>query len=801
MSITQVKIINSLLGPKPNKINYRDIILESNPDMKPLRSIKDEITSIYTRNFFNKNHYLLIQFIKFVYTIMNFYIEKYTNKIIIKERIDGIQEQIIFNLKGGNNMVLFKILIKDKMFRSYDNNNNLLKKIRHNIFTEDYDKHSDNDFNILIITSNIIRFNIIKTYVIKALIISFKKISKIFDYLYNDANNNRDTNVEDKKTKIREIINNSDLYNNIHEILNDNAGTCNNILNYYTYKKIQNYCDDINIYNDEIKGNDFYNYTDIHNIQKITIEPNNMFEITKLRNIYITNSNNLIFNTSNSQNSKKGHIKLDNPVIYDLKNTQPAIHFFSINNTPSSYSHGYGIVSFDLLRMKFATSMTNISINNLKKEYKQSISNNNENPKPIILNYVEYKNFNIKTNNNTNNNTEIFSINDKNIITSYTNTPAEFIDVSILSFEDEAYRKILLSINNDNQKIILQKTFLNYNNFKIISLEYIIKDLQHVLFGQSTLIPYYDIKYNKRIDRLLFFYIFYIFTKLEKKEQLNYLTFNKTTNYDTVKTKLKNLFEFFKNPITMKSLLDDQNTFFDNYNNKIYNISNNFLYKLQPEYEIINIFINVYFKSYIKILNIPTLPRRLDNAKNNINLDSYNLNTLENIHNPDFKYFNNINIKYNKDNNKMKEYVNDYKKIDKYYGIVRNNYQITYIVGKNIEFFNNVFKNFVKYYIFYDLHFTKIQSVIHTLKQPNLIEPLRSNATSLATRRPSLATRRPSSATLRPSSATRRPSSATRRPSSATRRPSLVLPVASAQPVVSARPGLRERLSSIKLRR
>ena len=176
MSITQVKIINSLLGPKPNKINYRDIILESNPDMKPLRSIKDEITSIYTRNFFNKNHYLLIQFIKFVYTIMNFYIEKYTNKIIIKERIDGIQEQIIFNLKGGNNMVLFKILIKDKMFRSYDNNNNLLKKIRHNIFTEDYDKHSDNDFNILIITSNIIRFNIIKTYVIKALIISFLSV-------------------------------------------------------------------------------------------------------------------------------------------------------------------------------------------------------------------------------------------------------------------------------------------------------------------------------------------------------------------------------------------------------------------------------------------------------------------------------------------------------------------------------------------------------------------------------------------------------------------------------------------------
>ena len=88
------------------------------------------------------------------------------------------------------------------------------------------------------------------------------------------------------------------------------------------------------------------------------------------------------------------------------------------------------------------------------------------------------------------------------------NIPSEFIDISIVDFEDTTN----LHYNHGNNKIKLTTTIPLINPINNVfhidtyNLAYIIEDLNNMLWNQY-MYPWIDPKYNKRIGRLLFLFV------------------------------------------------------------------------------------------------------------------------------------------------------------------------------------------------------------------------------------------------------------------------------------------------------
>jgi len=112
------------------------------------------------------------------------------------------------------------------------------------------------------------------------------------------------------------------------------------------------------------------------------------------------------------------------------------------------------------------------------------------------------------------------------------NIPSEFIDISIPKFNDLCLAKFRKKIYNGG---LINNFFskLSFNNgtkknILIYNIHYLIEDLNIVLFGQNSSIPWIDPKYDKRIKRLILLsFIFFIKNSLTSRPN----TFNVMKDY------------------------------------------------------------------------------------------------------------------------------------------------------------------------------------------------------------------------------------------------------------------------------
>lgn len=259
-------------------------------------------------------------------------------------------------------------------------------------------------------------------------------------------------------------------------------------------------------------------------------------------------------------------------------------HNASIYSALNEYS---SIVNFDLLRSKLNFKLNNV----LVKKFLPDIPNN-------------WINGSIKI-------------------------PSEFIDVSISNYEDSFYNTFIKNPNGYKSTYEFSINLPNFENkhFNIISMSvsYFIHDLISILFSQNLFYPWVDVKYNKRIFRLLFLYMIndkqhtipYIATLyriadnmvnyIETNNPLNLLFINQLGNYNILNNSFKNFAEnIIKNHMNLKAFrFADDNLYFHHLD------------------ELVNC---LFFSFYIYYLHLkgnerneyPDLARRLINLQRNM---------------------------------------------------------------------------------------------------------------------------------------------------------------------------------------
>ena len=181
-------------------------------------------------------------------------------------------------------------------------------------------------------------------------------------------------------------------------------------------------------------------------------------------NLIIESKNDTLFYTDTLEKS----IYLNNK----FNNFHYVTHNSSIN---VSLNDKNSITNFDLLRSKFNVLLKNIYV-------KKFLPDNNNN----------------------------WTITDLSI-------PSEFIDISISEFNDTFYNSYINNIQN--YEYTMNDYYIpdlndpqNFNNdqrkfnIKTMSIEYFIHDLESILFSQNIFYPWIDVKYSKRLKRLLLLY-------------------------------------------------------------------------------------------------------------------------------------------------------------------------------------------------------------------------------------------------------------------------------------------------------
>jgi hypothetical protein len=196
------------------------------------------------------------------------------------------------------------------------------------------------------------------------------------------------------------------------------------------------------------------------------------------------------------------------------------------------------------------------------------------------------------------------------------NIPSEFIDVSIpkyndynlLSFKEKIYDKnnYLTLLKNSNGSI------LSYN------IEYLIEDLNIMLFKQNTFIPWIDKKYEKRLNKFVFVLMYYFINKIKANETL----------LDSFKNYF--IYVFIKN---IKDLRDNVKKYLKQINN---NNSNSNLSKLSNSFESLYIANKNSKSKNSMISNIKKIINKF--IKNNSLLEK---EVIENLNLNADKYFNN----------------------------------------------------------------------------------------------------------------------------------------------------------------
>ena len=174
----------------------------------------------------------------------------------------------------------------------------------------------------------------------------------------------------------------------------------------------------------------------------------------------------------------------------------------------------------------------------------------------------------------------------------FLNTPSEIIDIPISNYNDSKigsnFKKIFKEYNNKKEHYEL--LFNSYN------LEGFIKDLITVIFKETKLKPWNDNKYEKRIQRLAFYYYIYILLSSETEEEFNNYkkTYNESiekllNNYELDHSVMNNeLYGYlFQNLINVKRNIDMNET--GKFNNILKILKINELFKYEDIYNELNI--------------------------------------------------------------------------------------------------------------------------------------------------------------------------------------------------------------------
>lgn len=478
--------------------NFDNRVIEGE---EKIRRIRDQTTDAYCEVFLNSESIYLKMIIYIFYSYVNFFVER-----IIRQGKLINNERVIFYFKGGNVMHFWRKRILQQIFAGEPPEFELLNRNT---------RVSDNDFSIYILTDSNMRYNYIYNIVKKDLSEALLNLGNLFDNLYENRPNNGIINQEQAQEHLnnyRETLNNDDLdevikIQNMHEhisILFEHFYTESKINEFKTRVaqkniELRNNLNEQGIILKEKSSNSLIKYRYLNN--EIN---NNTIEINKRINTSILVVNDLVniapvklYGVENTVNPKRLYnIDLNNLEPIPDPNGNPEnknYHYMTTNNTVFNNLIGNNvIINFDLIRLKFSTNLINTIENSLEREMQI-----NDNGFGNMINIEHEDNYE---------DIESFKI------------PSEFIDVSIPRYNDT-----LLEISNthhmeDENFIDIELPFINLVHEELeigevrhLSIDYIISDLVDTLFSHNgSIIPFMDVKYTKRIFRLIFFFFYKI---------------------------------------------------------------------------------------------------------------------------------------------------------------------------------------------------------------------------------------------------------------------------------------------------
>jgi len=378
--------------------------------------------------------------------------------------------------------------------------------------------------------------------------------------------------------------------NNLENNLSNNSLQNNSLQNNLSINSLQNNLEVNKNNNKKLRNNNKnlskiqinFEYNDVEYIKE---NENNIIRLLERKDFIIKNIQSIYFNGYLESKTKNNH-------------------YISINSTINNrvYNH---IVNFDLFRIKLNIELPNIIINNYKgiDQNKNLIFENNNELKTISI-------------------------------------PSEFLDVSIPKFNDinlikfrnnfkfEDFNKYFSILN-------FKKNNINYLNIITYNLEYLIDDLNMVLYKQNTFIPWIDMKYKKRLNRLCCLSLLLIIKK-------NIGNKNIQTHIDNLIKNLENLKDLFQiYPINKNTIDKIKKNIENNIKNKndclfTKEIVSNFLYSYEyfKYYNINNYIENIFNLSFEFIYNIINIEINTDKNNNlynflNYKLESYNYKFID----------------------------------------------------------------------------------------------------------------------------------------------------------------------------
>lgn len=429
--------------------HVRKLYVDSNDKTHKIRELRDESTKVFTETFFGNNK-TLFRFIFWVYHKINCALEP------IRKELDK-SEKILFFFKGGNIMFLWRKKFEERFGKSQS-------------VISDKLLPSDCDYTIYILTPDERKYNNIYNDVKNCLIKVLGEISMKFEEKLinrgNNINNNNKGNIKYdfssfSETKYCEWFSR-----------NENAMFDKYFNKFYTDTKIKNYLTKTS-----------------EKIIELRDKTDNMFFDQKYEGFY-RYSIPSDFNLKNTNNSYSG-VKLNSrrSLYINPANKLPvpikegfygpeSNHYVSINSNIFNDLSGAGhLVAFDLYRIKFNTTLPKI----LKSGRLDTLSMN-------AIFQEEELNYNI---------------------------PSEFIDVSIPKFDDYFLRLFRESYQKTGGRTYLIKSLILIGAPSIgipksiltLNIDYIIKDLVFTLFNQNNHNPLIDKKYQKRLMRVIFFFL------------------------------------------------------------------------------------------------------------------------------------------------------------------------------------------------------------------------------------------------------------------------------------------------------
>jgi len=626
-SMNENKTLDEYLSKSPllyNHIKKNKINLIKNRSEPDFRAYKDESTNNFVNTFFHDENTLNL-FVYYNFQTIHYNIISNINSELIKNNeIIKNDEDIYIIFKGGNIMHFYFKKIVEFITKNKNNNDNEYLKDLNDL--NKYFKISDVDLSIYILNNDERKYNTIYFYITKLLVKSLEQIQqhfeniyknnveyikelqlplldeKLFVYFIDDKNNENNIDLY----KIHSIY--KECYNNI---INKNNDRLQFILNIFKNKENKNF-----IFTDCYIGSRYIMLLEM--IKYFSREPGytlqNLDVIKMIDNIIILQKqvieielNNTLFKLKyfySNENIKKmieGIVEKFNSSDFQNKD-----YYNHIENPSIKYNINKKVETSNIIiapRQNFILRASNsIDYNKLiifNNSFTHYISINN-----IISNYIGSKHivsfdlYRIK-----------FNIILQNVLDKNINIPSEFLDISIPKFFDfnlvQLRSKIYNNFNYINYFSKLDNNRTKCFNILSTNLKYTIKDLNIVLFEQNTFIPWNDLKYNKRIIRLLFMTFVLYFQKANHYDCLDLFNNQIDIFIKNIDDLRENILKYFTSELNERDV--HKNNIIESMDKLIYNNENKNLLKLDTltnfyDYSNINFFKIKYYNKESKIL-------------------------------------------------------------------------------------------------------------------------------------------------------------------------------------------------------